>query len=109
MSYSEIFKKEVKRRSENSRLIEEINKAVVKDIEEVMLIALTSPRDAINDLITINIEFHKVFMKVRWADVFKTMPEIRYELADTQKIIDATRSDLRMMSTIYMSENKTNG
>ncbi len=107
--YSQLFTKNTNRRGENSKLLAQIGQAVTTDLEEVLVLAMTSPKDSVLKLAEINKEFHKVFMKVRWADGFKDKPEVRFELVDIQKSIDDMRYDLKTIATIYMNENKTNG
>jgi len=107
--YLDLFTKPTNRRGENSKLLQQIGQAVSADLEQALVLAMTSPKEAALRVAEINTEFHKVFMKVRWADGFRDIPEIRFELSDIQKGIDDMRFDLKTVASIYMNENKTNG
>jgi|APSaa5957512576_1039674.scaffolds.fasta_scaffold25586_3 hypothetical protein len=109
MTYSDIFTKPTQRRGETSKLLGKIGEAVKADIHEARLLSLGAPKEALHELVKINVNFHEVYMKVRWADGFKELPEIRYELHDLQTLINSCRDDIRTIASIYMNENKSNG
>lgn len=78
---------------------------MLQDVANVLIIAKQDPKEGMETLAEINLQFHEVFLKVRWADGYKEMVDIRYELADIQKIIDDARQDLQTIASIYMNEN----
>jgi len=82
-----------------------LEKAVLEDLNQV----LSSSRDnisvAMSELIELNLKFNEAFLRIRWADGFSSLENIRYELADIQRLIDGTRADLRTLASVYMNEN----
>ena len=103
--YSSMFTKKTRRRGETSQLLETLEKAVLDDLNQV----LSSSRDnisvAMSQLIELNLKFNEAFLRIRWADGFSSLENIRYELADIQRLIDGTRADLRTLASVYMNEN----
>ncbi|MBC8436735.1 hypothetical protein H8D85_00260 [bacterium] len=105
MSYAEMFTRPTRRKGEIGQLLLEIGGAVQSDIEKCRQQATMDIAGALTLLIKININFHQLFMKVRWADGYNERADIRYELADIQKIIDDTRYDLKTLAALQMNEN----
>tara|TARA_Y100000034_G_scaffold136729_1_gene215272 strand:- start:1318 stop:1650 length:333 start_codon:yes stop_codon:yes gene_type:complete len=103
--YASMFTRPVNRRSEISSLLQSIGASILKDVSQALSYAKENPKTGIELLAEINLQFHEVFLKVRWADGYKEMSDIRYELSDIQKIIDDARQDLQTIASIYMNEN----
>ena len=103
--YSKMFTKPTRRRSETSQLLETLEKAVLEDLNQV----LSSSRDnisvAVSQLMEINLKYNEAFLRIRWADGFSSMDNIRYELADIRKLIDDARADIKTLASVYMNEN----
>jgi len=103
--YAAMFTKPVRRRSEISSLLHSIGSAIIADVTAAMQVAKSDPKEAIMLLNEINISFHELFIKIRWADGYKDMADVRFELNDIQKIINDSRADFTTMASIYMNEN----
>ena len=105
MNYVEMFTRPTRRKSEIGQLLHKIGEAVQSDVSNCQSTASIDIQEALTTLTKINIKFHHLFMKVRWADGYSERADIRYELADIQKIIDDTRYDLKTLASLQMNEN----